>query len=74
MAAGPSRIIDARRKTVGKPKTDQRSCGTQPAHQSVIYRRLKALPPAMRAAHINDPLRRKRCRIIPSRENLDKRT
>ena len=55
VADGSLRAVDARRKTVGKPKTDQRSCGTQPAHQSVIYRRLKALPPAMRAAHINEP-------------------
>ena len=37
-----SHRADARRKTEGKPKTDQRSCGNQPAHQSVIYRRLES--------------------------------
>ena len=74
MAGDPFRIFDARRKTVGKPKTDQRSCGTQPAHQSVIYRRLKVLPPAMRAAQIHDPRQRRRRRVIAPREKLDKRT
>ena len=74
MAGDPLRIVDARRKAVGKPKTDKRSCGIQPAHQSVIYRRLKGSAPSHARLHRNHPGVEIRRRTIAPRKNLDKRT
>src|SRR5262249_29455378 len=45
----------------GSPKTEPRSCGTQPAHESLFNRRLRVLSPAVRT---NNLLIRCRGRII----------
>jgi hypothetical protein len=38
---------DARLLDRGSSKTKPRSCGNQPAHESLLNRRLSALPPAV---------------------------
>ncbi len=44
----------------GRPETYTRSCGTQPAYQSLIHRRLLVPPPAMRDSL--EPSSNPRCR------------
>ena len=45
MSRSPDRCSTLER---GSPETEPRSCGTQPAHESLFNRRLRVLSPAVR--------------------------
>ena len=51
-----------RRSTLerGSPETEPRSCGTQPAHESLFNRRLRVLSPAVRTNDRRSPQRRRK--------------
>ena len=55
MSRSPDRCSTLER---GSPETEPRSCGTQPAHESLFNRRLRVLSPAVRTNDRRSPRRR----------------
>jgi hypothetical protein len=59
----PGPMLDSRAR---QPQTEPRSCGTQPAHESLFNRRLRVLSPAVRTTDRRSPRRRnKKLRVAP---------
>ena len=55
---------DARLLDRGSSETKPRSCGNQPAHESLLNRRLTALPPAVDAVQKHSAWAQPECRRL----------